>query len=129
MMGPVRIDVVTPIPTRWGLCSSCELMMERAGVSGPGFEHLIDDLPPEWRQKFMLTYNVTSAVGRRLGGRVQFRLIDPRSFPGFFIALRHGVREYPTFLIPGRPKFVATDEHTLIEALRAAGIVKKDGET
>ncbi len=115
----MQIDVITPIPTRWRLCAACDAMLARAGAGEAASAAALDDLPPEARREFMALTAMTEDLGRVRPGLL-FRLVDPRSLPGLWMMLRHGVRRTPAFVVPGVGTIVGADRAALAAAIAAA---------
>jgi hypothetical protein len=118
---PVQIDVFSPLPESWGLCQTCETFMARAQIKDSANFRGLDEYPPEWREDFQRLSDTVLDLARRYGESVDIRLYDPRSLPGLFIAIRHGVHRYPTFLISRRDKVTGLDLPALDRCLVEAG--------
>lgn len=118
-MQPLQVDVITPIPTRWGLCGACEALL--TGADTAASTEALEDLPPRWTSEFRELARVLQELGRDRPGTVRFRLIDPRTPRGLWISLLHGVRRHPTFLIPGLRPLAGLDRGELERAIAAAG--------
>lgn len=119
-MHPLQVDVITPIPTRWRLCAACDAMLARAGAGEAAQAAALDDLPPEARREFMALAAMLEDLGRLRPG-LRFRLIDPRSLPGLWMSLRHGVRRYPAFVVPGVGTLSGVDRGVLARAIASTG--------
>ncbi len=52
-------------------------------------------------------------LSQRYGDRILIKVIDPQSGLGFFKALRHWVRSYPTFIVNGRKRLTGWDKAAL----------------
>ena len=115
----MQVDVITPIPARWGLCGPhCIVGGMFATPREP--DDSLDDLPPQARRELVDLVALLEELGRDWSGRVRFRLIDPRSLPGLWLCLRHGVRRYPTFVVPGVGTLAGADRGALASALASA---------
>jgi hypothetical protein len=120
-MQPVQVDVISPLPEDWGLCSSCEMLIAQAGLGQAPTERGLDEYPPEWQADFRRLSALIFDLTSRYGDHVQIHVYDPRSLQGLIKALRHGVRRYPTFVVGGRARVVGWDQAALERALQAAG--------
>jgi hypothetical protein len=118
---PVQIDVFSPLPENWGLCQTCETLMSRAQIEDTENLRGLEDYPPEWYDDFQRLSDTVMDLASRYGESVVFRLYDPRSLPGLFKAIRHGIYKYPTFLISKREKITGLDLLALEQCLSQAG--------
>lgn len=116
----MQVEVITPIPTRWRLCAACDAMLARAGAEEAASAAASDDLPPEARREFMALAAMLEDLGRARPG-LRFRLVDPRSLPGLWMSLRHGVHRTPAFVVPGVGTLTGVDRAALSRAIAAAG--------
>lgn len=101
---PILLEVIAPILERVGLCFTCQVVLNDAGL-----DRGQDAYPDEWRGDF----EATLAIVRRLSEIGQDNLIvrwsDPRSLRGLYLSLRHRVRRYPTFVLSTGERFVGHD--------------------
>ena len=118
---PVQVDIFSPLPESWGLCQSCETLLSRARLEDKAELDRMDNFPPEWREDFQRLSDLVLDLSRRYGESVSIRLYDPRSLPGLFIAIRHRVHRYPTFLISKREKVTGFNLPALEQCLFLAG--------
>jgi hypothetical protein len=116
----MQVDVITPIPARWGLCGPRCMVSEAVLGLRREPDDSLEDLPPKARDKFVDLVALLEGLGRDWSGRVRFRLVDPRSLPGLWLCLRHGVRRYPSFVVPGAGTLAGTDRGALECALEGA---------
>lgn len=121
-MTPVAVDVFYPVPEGWGLCQACEVMLARADLGQAPPQRGLEELPPEWQADFERLSALIFGLADRYRDQILIRVHDPRSLPGLFKALRHGVHRYPTFVVAGRTKIAGWDTEGLMQALTAAGI-------
>ena len=111
-MKTLKIDVITPVLESYGLCVTCQALIEEAGLEGT-----VQDYPQEWKEDFRRVVDWMLELSRRYGGRVQIRFVDPRSLQGFFRCIRYGVTRYPSFIIQGRKYYVGWDKEALDKIL------------
>ncbi len=116
----MQVDVITPIPARWGLCGPRCLVGEAALAPLHEPDDSLEDLPPQARGELADLVALLEGLGRDWSGRVRFRLIDPRSLAGLWLSLRHGVRRYPSFVVPGVGTLAGADRDALETALESA---------
>lgn len=118
---PVQVDVFAPLPESWGMCASCEMLMAQSGVEQAQASGDQDAYPPDWQDDFQRLSDLVLALAQRYGENISIRLYDPRSLPGMFKAIRHGVRRYPTFVVSGQAKITGCDLAKLEQLLIQAG--------
>ena len=107
-MKTLRIDVITPVLESYGLCVSCQALIEEAGLEGT-----VQDYPPEWKEDFRRVVEWMLELAREYPDRLTIVFVDPHSLQGFFKCIRHRVTRYPTFIIEGRKYYVGWDKTAL----------------
>lgn len=108
-MRPIEIDVFSPLPEAWGLCSSCELLLQPANLNPAPFEAALEAYPPEFLADYRRLSETIRLLADRFGERVVIRLWDPRSLQGLARAVRYRLRRYPAFVIAGQYKVAGFD--------------------
>lgn len=103
-MRPVEIDVFSPLPEAWGLCSSCELLFQPANLNPAPFDAALEAYPPEFIAEYQRLSQTIRLLSERFGAQVVIRIWDPRSPQGLLRALRYRLRRYPSFVIAGKYK-------------------------
>jgi hypothetical protein len=121
---PVVVDVFAPIPEGWGICLSCEMLMDRAQLNQPLYERGLEALPPDWQADFQNLSNLILNLSTLYKDTILIRIYDPRSLQGMFRALRHRVHRYPTFLINGKERIYGLDRELLRRAVERAGAIR-----
>ncbi len=113
------LQVIMPIPTTFRQCLSCEaLSAEFVGESAR--REMRQEYPAEFLAEFERLMDWIHELTRRFGPSLRVRVVDPQSPEGLWKCLRHGVRRYPTFLLPTGRKVVGWEQAALEEALREA---------
>jgi len=115
----MRLEVVTPLPPALRPCMSCERLME-AQVGAQVRLEMAQEAPRELQEEAERLQSWLGDLLRRYPDSLQVRLIDPYSPEGFWKCLRHGIRRYPTFLVPGRGRVVGWDRAALERLLEEA---------
>ncbi len=130
-MRPVEIDVFSPLPEAWGLCSSCELIFQPANLNPAPLDAALEGYPPEFLADYRRLSQTIRLLSDHFGAQVLIRLWDPRSFQGLARALRYRLRRYPAFVIAGKYKVVGFDlgelQHLVQTALEAQAL-PQEGE-
>lgn len=80
----------------------------------------MSEYPPDLLEDHIRLSDWVVELSQRYGDRILIKVIDPQSGVGFFKALRHGVRSYPTFIVNGHKSVTGWDKGTLDEVLEAA---------
>ena len=107
-MKVIRIEVITPVLESYGLCVTCQALIEEAGLG-----ETVQEYPQEWKEDFRRVVDWMLELSRRYGDKVQIRFIDPRSLQGFFRCIRYGITRYPSFVIEKRKYYVGWDKEAL----------------
>jgi len=76
------------------------MLMARAHLDKAPAERGLDEYPPEWQAEFHRLSDLILDLASRYGDRILIRVWDPRSLQGMWKSIRHGVRRYPTFVVP-----------------------------
>jgi len=126
-MQPIQLDVISPLPEGWGLCSSCEILITQARLEQAPIERSLDEYPSEWQADFHRLSALIFDLASRYRDRVRIRVYDPRSLRGLIKALRYGVHRYPAFVIAGRARVIGWDQAMLERSLQAAGAIPTEG--
>ncbi|MCX6035457.1 MAG: hypothetical protein NTV38_10870 [Chloroflexi bacterium] len=118
-MQPVQVEVISPLPEGWGICLTCEAMMERANLGKALCEGGLEEYPDEWREDFQRLSDLVLELAARHGENILIRIWDPRSLQGMFMSIRYGVHRYPTFVINRHKKVTGLDAALLDQILRS----------
>ena len=116
-MKPVRLEVIAPTFEGLGLCTSCELVLARAGVGENPATRALEEYPQEWQDDYRRLTEWVYDLASRYGDRLLIKVIDPQSPEGLLKSLRYRVRRYPTFMIGGRKRVVGWQREQLEVAL------------
>lgn len=115
------VDVITPLPESWVMCSACETMLAQADLGLPPLVRDIDQYPADWQADWNRLAALLEELSAEHGARVCFRLIDPRSLTGMWKSLRFRVKVYPTFHFPDGGIVAGWDTHSLKSRLASQG--------
>jgi len=107
MSKPILLEVVAPILDRIGLCFSCQVVLQ-----GAGMDRGHDAYPDEWRKDFEATLALVKQAVTVYGSGLTVRWSDPRSLRGHYLSLRHRIRRYPAFLLSTGERFVGLEAAT-----------------
>jgi hypothetical protein len=115
-MKPILLEIVTGMITTFGHCRHCELFFDESGVQPKARQGEIDEYPPELLQESEKLFDWLRELKKLYKHRLSIRLIDAKSFMGFYKSLRYRIRRYPFFIVDGKETYVGWD-HTQLEGL------------
>jgi len=113
----VHLEVIAPTFEGLGMCTSCELILARAGMGENPATRAFEEYPQEWQDDYRRLTEWVYELASRYGNRLQIKVIDPQSFEGLLKSLRYRVRRYPTFVIEGKTRVVGWQREQLETAL------------
>lgn len=112
-MKPISLEIVTRTLTTFGQCRSCSLVFEEAGLREKIEENTCGEYPPDLIEESKRLYAWIEELKRLYRHRLSIRVIDAKSFLGFYKSLRHRIRRYPGFIIEGKEKCIGWDRERL----------------
>jgi len=112
-MRPILLEIVADMMTTIGHCRHCEIFFDEAGLNKRIYEKESDQYPPDFIQTLERLFNWTQELKRLYKHRLFIRLIDAKSFVGFYKSLRYRIRKYPTFIIEGKETYSGWDKDQL----------------
>jgi len=117
MMRAIRLDVVTNMLTTYGQCNRCSLIFEETGLKREFDRRQLDEYPQDLREESEKLSVWIRELKQLYKHRLVIRLIDAQSLAGVYKALRHRVREYPTFVVDGKETLSGWDKGRLEELI------------
>ncbi|MEW5960183.1 MAG: hypothetical protein AB1801_20865 [Chloroflexota bacterium] len=99
---PLQLEIVAHVLGGMNHCSHCQVFIDGVGVGGQVKQADLDAYPPEFMADWQRLSNWILALAQRHAGQLVIKVIDAQSPQGLWKALRHGVRQYPTFIIEGK---------------------------
>ena len=114
----VELAVVAPLLGSFNHCGHCQVFIDGAGIGGQVHRGDVESYPPDLLAEFQALSDFLLDLSMRYDERLVIRLVDPGSPRGLWLALRHRIRRYPTFLIGGE-RIVGLDGARVEAALRA----------
>jgi len=112
-MKPILLEIVARTLTSFGQCRSCSLVFEEAGLGEKIEENTFREYPPDLVEESKRLYTWIEELKRLYRHRLFIRVIDAKSFFGFYKSLRHGIRRYPGFIIEGKETCTGWDREKL----------------
>lgn len=116
-MKPISLEIVTGMITTFGHCRHCEIFFDEAGIQQKARQTEIEDYPPDLIQECDRLFDWVGELKRLYKHRLSIRLIDAKSFVGFYKSLRHRIRKYPTFIVEGKESYTGWDRKCLEDLL------------
>jgi hypothetical protein len=112
-MKPILLEIVARTLTSFGQCRSCSLVFEEAGLREKIEENTFREYPADLVEESKRLYTWIEELKRLYRHRLFIRVIDAKSFFGFYKSLRHGIRRYPGFIIEGKETCTGWDREKL----------------
>ena len=125
-MATVNVEVIAPLISGVKHCRHCQPFMEDAGISTPVQQEELGSYPEEMWQDYTRLSSLVRNLAARYGDQIRIVLIDPHTPMGFVKCVRHWIRQYPTFIVNGRAKYVGWDERSVDTLVRAGGALEKE---
>ena len=98
---PLQFEIVAHVLGSMNHCSHCQVFIDGVGVGGQVKQADLEAYPPEFMAEWQRLSDWILALAERYAGQLVIKVIDAQSPQGLWKALRHGVRQYPTFIIEG----------------------------
>ncbi len=98
---PLQLEIVAHVLGSMNHCSHCQVFIDGVGVGGQVKQADLDAYPQEFMAEWQRLSDWILALAERHAGQLVIKIIDAQSPQGLWKALRHGVRQYPTFIIEG----------------------------
>ena len=116
--GPVRLEVIAPVLSGLGFCSTCELILSGADMGPQAAGGSLDEYPQEWQDDYRRLSDWVYDFADRYGAQILIKVIDPQSPEGLLKSLRYRVRSYPTWVVNGKARIVGWDRQALEATLQ-----------
>jgi hypothetical protein len=118
-MKPVTVEVISHWATAFGNCAPCELVLKEAGVNARTRHQELADYPVDLKEEMIKLGDWLGELCRLYRHRICIRLIDAQSPLGFYKALVHRIRSYPSFIIEKKDVYSGWDRSKVEELLDA----------
>jgi len=110
---PISVEIVTRMLTILGQCRHCEIFFNEAGLDKKIYEKEIDAYPSDFIQESEKLSAWVRELRKLYKHRLSIRLIDAKSFVGFYKSIRYRIRKYPTFIVEGKETYAGWDKNQL----------------
>ncbi len=98
---PLQLEIIAHVPGSYNLCSRCQAFFDNSGVGPKARRADLDSYPHEFMADWQRLSDWVLGLSARYPGRLAIKIIDAQSPRGVWLALRRGVRRYPTFILAG----------------------------
>lgn len=97
----LQIEVVAYVLGSMSHCTHCQVFIDGVGVGQQVHQADLQAYPAEWIAEWQRLSDLIMNLASRYVGRLQIKITDAQSPQALWMALRRGIRKYPTFLIGG----------------------------
>ena len=98
---PVQLEIIAHVLGSLNHCSHCQVFIDNVGVGRKIKQVDLDSYPPEFMADWQRLSDWVLALAERYPGQLVIKITDAQSPQGLWLALRHGFRRYPTFILAG----------------------------
>jgi len=116
-MKPISLEIVAGMITNLGHCRHCNIIFDEAGLNGKVHQKANEEYPPEFIEESKRLSEWIKELRQLYKHRLLIRLIEVKSFQGFYKSLRHRIRKYPGFIVEGKETYIGWDKQKLEELL------------
>lgn len=108
---PVRLEVLAYAPTEFFHCQHCEVVWNQIGLGQRwrADQRSAGQLPPDLQAEYAAISDWILDVSERYAGRLRVTIVDAASIEGFWKALRHRIRRFPSFVFDGNRRLTSFD--------------------
>jgi len=114
---PISLEIVTRMLTTLGQCRACLIVFDEAGLNEKVHQNVDEEYPPDFIEESKKLSSWIQELRQLYKHRLSIRLIDAKSFVGFYKSLRHRIRKYPGFIVEGKETYIGWDKQKLEELL------------
>jgi hypothetical protein len=108
-MKTISIEVVTMVLTTFQHCASCGPVFRETGVEDAVNKEALSEYPRDLQDDFIKLSDMIRDLRRLYRHRIRIELVNAQSPLGIFKTLRHGIRQYPAFIIDKKDVCVGLD--------------------
>ena len=116
-MKPISLEIVTRMMTTFGHCRHCNIVFDEAGLNEKIHQKASEEYPPDLIDESKKLSEWIQELRQLYKHRLSIRLIDAKSFIGFYKSLRHRIRKYPGFVVEGKETYIGWDKRKLEDLL------------
>ena len=112
----LQVEVITHVLGSMNHCAHCQVFIDGVGVGDRVHQDDLASFPPEWMEEWKIFSDLIANITERYAGKLVVKITDAQSPQAMWMALRHGIRKYPTFIVEGE-KYHGLDEDRLIHLI------------
>lgn len=110
---PLQVEIVTHVLGSMNHCSHCQVFIDGVGVGEQIHQTDLDSFPPDWMEEWQRLSDIIFHLTERFAGKLVIKITDAQTPQAMWMAIRHGVRKYPTFIVRGE-KYHGLDEEKIV---------------
>jgi hypothetical protein len=112
----LQVEVITHVLGSMNHCAHCQVFIDGVGVGDRVHQDDLASFPPEWMEEWKIFSDLIANITERYAGKLVVKITDAQSPQAMWMALRHGIRKYPTFIVEGE-NYHGLDEDRLIHLI------------
>lgn len=112
----LQVEVVTHVLGSMDHCKHCQVFIDGAGVGEKVHKSDLDSYPRGWMEEWQQLSDIIFDLTERFAGQLVVKITDAQSPQAMWMALRHGVRKYPTFIV-GKSKYHGLNEERVSDLI------------
>lgn len=97
----VQLEIISHVLGSMKHCAHCQMFIDGVGVGGQVKQVDLDSYPPEFMADWQRLSDWVLALTKHYPDQLIIKITDAQSPQGLWLALRHGIRRYPTFILAG----------------------------
>lgn len=106
---PLEVEVVAHVLGSLDHCSHCQVFIDGAGIGDQIHQSDLQSYPADWMQEWQQLSDLVFNLTERFAHQLVIKITDAKSPPALWMAVRSGIRKYPTFIVAGE-KYHGLDE-------------------
>lgn len=116
MKGLLEVEVVAHVLGSMDHCSHCQVFLDGVGLGGQIHQADLDSYPPEWMDEWRQLSDIIFNLTERYAGQMVVKITDAQSPQAMWMAIKKGIRKYPTFLIQN-DTYNGLDEQRVVDLI------------
>lgn len=112
---PLEVEVIAHVLGSMNHCPHCQVFIDGVGIGDQIHVEDLNSFPDEWMSEWQRVSDLILSVAEHYAGRLVIKVTDAQTPKAMWLALRRGVRKYPTFIV-GADKYQGLSQDQ-VEAL------------
>ena len=117
-MKPLLLEVISVVPSLYGLCPSCEFFSDEADLKAQRDKEDLNAYPEHVKEEYLFLSGWIRELVQKYGQQILIKLIDAQSLQGFYKSARFFIRKYPAFIVNHNGKYSGRDKAELDALIR-----------